>query len=462
MWYPSVKLLLTVFCLGSSLPFYDCQLRAEESGSTFSLAESIAIALEKSPAMDSAAKKVEEAQLAKKIALKDFLPTLTAAYSYLRLDDDPEMSTYKIENISLSPSVSIPVITGKTDVQVGTRNNWEAKLTLTQPLFTGFKLITAHELAEIGLDLAKISQVQEELDLILKVKEAYFNTLLTKRAAEVADQAIKQVEAHLNVVRQFFKAGMSTKNQALEAEVKLAEAIQAGIKADHLILVARANFNILLCRPMEAPFGVEDILIYKPLNMEFNQCLEGALEARPEMLTVLQKVKGAEKQVMLSRGDYYPFVGLSANHYWKGDTWEVNGSDYIDDNTSWDIAVSLSWDFWTWGKSYNRVSKSQAELARARNAQVRVEDGIRLEVNKSYLSMKEAEKNIPVARKAVEQAEENYRMNEARYLSQIGTSTDVIDASTLLASARLNYYNALYGYNLARAALERAMGRRPE
>ena len=93
---------------------------------------------------------------------------------------------------------------------------------------------------------------------------------------------------------------------------------------------------------------------------------------------------------------------------------------------------------------------------------MQVEDGIRLEVNRSYISMKEAEKNIPVARKAVEQAEENYRMNEARYRSQVGTSTDVLDASTLLASARLNYYNALYGYHLAQAALERAMGRGPE
>ena len=155
-------------------------------------------------------------------------------------------------------------------------------------------------------------------------------------------------------------------------------------------------------------------------------------------------------------------MGLSANHYWKGDTWEVDGSDYMDDNTFWDVSVSMSWEFWSWGTSLDRVSRDQIELKRISNALTQLKDEIRLEVNRSYLSMKEAEKNIPVARKAIEQAEENYRMNEARYLAQVGTSTDVIDASTLLASARLNYYNALYGYNLSLAALERAMGGRPD
>jgi outer membrane protein TolC len=459
---PSVKWLSVFVCSVIFHFSHSYRLLAEDTVDSLSLSESIAIALEKSPAVDSAEKKVEEAKLAKRIALKDFLPTLTAGYSYLRLDDDPEMSTYKIENISLSPTVSIPVITGREDVQVGTRDNWEAKLTLTQPLFTGFRLIASHSLAEIGADMAKISRLQEELDLILKVKEAYYNILFTKRAAEVAHQAIKQMEAHLRSVRHFFRAGMSTKNHVLEAEVKLAEAMQAGVRAENLVQVAMTEFNILLCRPMDSPSRLEDILSYKPFNMEFDQCLEKALEARPEVLTVLQKVKEAEKQVTLSRSGYYPSIGLRANHYWKGDTWEVNGSDYIEDDTSWDISVSLSWDFWAWGKSYDHVSKNQSQLSRVRNTLVQVEDGIRLEVNRNFLTMKEAAKNIPVARKAVEQAEENYRMNEARYKAQVCTSTDVIDASTLLASSRLTYYNALYGYYLAQAALERAMGREPD
>ena len=50
-------------------------------------------------------------------------------------------------------------------------------------------------------------------------------------------------------------------------------------------------------------------------------------------------------------------------------------------------------------------------------------------------------------------------MNEERYKYQVATQTDVVQAVTLLAQARVNYYGALSDFNVAKAQLERAMGR---
>ena len=62
------------------------------------------------------------------------------------------------------------------------------------------------------------------------------------------------------------------------------------------------------------------------------------------------------------------------------------------------------------------------------------------------------------AETAVVQAEENYRMNEERYKQQVATSTDVLDAQTLLTQAQANHFNALSDYDIAWARPERAMG----
>jgi outer membrane protein len=97
----------------------------------------------------------------------------------------------------------------------------------------------------------------------------------------------------------------------------------------------------------------------------------------------------------------------------------------------------------------------KSELAKTRKA---VEDGIRLQVKRSILDLKQAEDKIPAAKKAIEQAEENLRVSEERYREQVTTSTEVLDAQTLLSQARMNYYNALYDHNLARAGLLRAIG----
>ena len=87
-----------------------------------------------------------------------------------------------------------------------------------------------------------------------------------------------------------------------------------------------------------------------------------------------------------------------------------------------------------------------------------MKDMVTLEVKKAYLYIQDSEKNIVVAEKAIEQAEENFRINEERYKEQIATSTEVLDAQTLLTQARTNYYNTLNVYNIAKAKLERAMG----
>ena len=65
-----------------------------------------------------------------------------------------------------------------------------------------------------------------------------------------------------------------------------------------------------------------------------------------------------------------------------------------------------------------------------------------------------------VAEKAVGQAEENYRINQERYKEQVATSTEVLDALTLLDRAQVNYYTALSDFNIARARLQKATGRR--
>ena len=65
---------------------------------------------------------------------------------------------------------------------------------------------------------------------------------------------------------------------------------------------------------------------------------------------------------------------------------------------------------------------------------------------------------MPTAKKAVEQAEENFRINTERYSEQVGTATDVIDAQTILTAVMADYQNYLGDLSIAKARLDRAMG----
>jgi outer membrane protein len=85
-------------------------------------------------------------------------------------------------------------------------------------------------------------------------------------------------------------------------------------------------------------------------------------------------------------------------------------------------------------------------------------DHIRLEVRQAFLDLGKAEKNIEAAESALNTAKEAYRQAKARYRAGEGTNTDVLDVRTALSRAEANHTQALFDYNVALAALNRAVG----
>jgi len=128
-------------------------------------------------------------------------------------------------------------------------------------------------------------------------------------------------------------------------------------------------------------------------------------------------------------------------------------------NERWTVQALATFTLWNWGNTAFKVGENKVKVTQAEDSKNLLIESIILEVKNDYLNLSVAEKNIKVAETAIEQAEENLRMNEERYKYQVATQTDVLDAVVLLAQARVNYYGALSDFNVAKAQLERSMGR---
>jgi hypothetical protein len=85
-------------------------------------------------------------------------------------------------------------------------------------------------------------------------------------------------------------------------------------------------------------------------------------------------------------------------------------------------------------------------------------DSATLDVRQCYLNLRESEKRISTTQTAVAQAEEDYRIAQVRYQAGVGTNTDVLDAQVALTTARNNFNQALYDYNMNKNALQTSMG----
>jgi outer membrane protein TolC len=376
-----------------------------------------------------------------KQAATNFLPQWTGEYSYSR--NDPAVTVGAVQ-------VALPT------QRLSSKDLFNFNTVINQPIFAGGSILSNYRLEKYGVEISKGDVETVKRDIVLQVRVGYFNILTAEKLVDVAKQAVKQFEAQLEVSKAFFEVGIIPKNDLLQAEVRLANTRQALVKIENELALAKSQFNILLRRDINEPLSVVDILEYKPSVLRLDDSLDEALRHRPELKNAALRVEQAKESVKIARSGFLPTISLSG-YYGR---FSEEFSLYGDLNSErWTFEGVATFNLFDWGKTAYKVGETKVKVTQAEDSKMQVIAGIILEVKQDYLNMVTAERNILVSQKSIEQAEENLRMNEERYKYQVATATDVLDAVTLLAQARVNYYGALSDFNVAKARLDRAMGK---
>jgi outer membrane protein TolC len=413
---------------------------------------SIDIALKNSTVINIAKEGIKGATAQKREAITGFLPKFSTSYSFTRLNEAPFS---RFTGMSSAPP-PLNMLDGN-EVVAGTADNYNWAIEARQPLFAGGSILANYQVNSIGEDIARLEETAKYQDVVQDVKIAYFNVLRAKRIQDAAQQSVEMLSAHRDVAENYFKVGMIPKNDLLHAEVELANGKQALIRAKNAVELAKSNFNTVLKREIFTPVEIEDILTYHPSKQSFEGCLNIARQTRPELKISFLKSAQAGKLVRVAQSDYFPGLSLVGNYSRFGDNPSVSGSDFKD-MESWYVMAVANWNFWEWGKTKFRVDASKARENQATEASKELNDRITLEIKNAYLILQETESQIVVWQKVIEQAEENFRISEERYKERVATSTEVLEAQTLLTKAKSEYANALGDYNINYARLQRAMG----
>jgi len=166
----------------------------------------------------------------------------------------------------------------------------------------------------------------------------------------------------------------------------------------------------------------------------------------------------AEYSKTAARSRYYPHLSAFAQFYREGEEFFTADRNPFANNENAAVGVRMDWNLFEGGKT--RASELEWEY-RIRAIDKRREDLLQkicLQVEDSFEQIKVAKANIETARVAVTQAEENDRITTLQYKEQVAIFLEVLNAQVFLAQTRADFYQALYGYEIARAELERAVG----
>ena len=331
-------------------------------------------------------------------------------------------------------------------------NNHTNALTASLPIFTGGKLSGQIEQAKANYKYNEVGVQRTYNEMRSTVTNGYFNMLQMDNLQKLNAESVTRLADHLKNVQAQYDVGVVAKVDVLRSQVELANAKQTLIQAENNYQIAEANLNKIVGLPMDTTLKLDNILVYSAYDRTMEDCLAYAAEHRPELMQAKYNVDAAKGALKVARSGHMPQVSASASQAWSSDSWPG------DDNGNWGVGVNVSLNVFDTGVTLSKIHGAEADLKKAEETYRDTVDSVNLDVRTNYLGLREAEKRINTTKLAVEQADEDYRIAQLRYMSGVGTNTDVLDAQVALTQAKTNYTQALYDYNTSKTDLETSIG----
>src|SRR5678809_1184184 len=132
------------------------------------------------------------------------------------------------------------------------------------------------------------------------------------------------------------------------------------------------------------------------------------------------KMKAAETSVDSAKGTLYPSLSLTGCYI------GLAAPDFLSIPAAMNVGVGVSYNIGSIWKNKAKVQQAEARVKQLTFTEAMMDDDMQLEINKSYLSLMTNRKQIEVSAKAVEQAEENYRIVKNKFDNSLATTTDPV------------------------------------
>ncbi|MBI5640762.1 MAG: TolC family protein [Nitrospirae bacterium] len=344
-------------------------------------------------------------------------------------------------------------IFGPQPVPLSQKNFVSYGLGIQQTLYDFKKSSSRFEATRTLLNVRRLETRRTKNLVAIEFVLAYLELLESERLLRVAEKEVERLESHLKDARHLFEEGVITKNDLLQAEVRISDARQRLLTSGNLRAVSASRLNTLLVRPLNEEIVAEDVtdLAAATGEIEIGRAWETAEKQRPEIRITDETMKALMSEETAKKAEYFPKIFVKGG-------FDYTENRYQQNQGNWSLTLGMNINLfsgWSTDAEVLKIQRQKAKLSEERN---RLLDGIRLEVEKYILDSKTARQRVAVTRDAVSQAEENHRINRARYEEGVGTATDVLDAVTLLTMAETNFFRSLYDLRRAEAAVLYATG----
>jgi TolC family type I secretion outer membrane protein len=295
-------------------------------------------------------------------------------------------------------------------------------------------------------------------ELVLSVKQAYFDVLKSRMLLEIQKEALKRADEQLKIAETRYELGAASYSDVLKAKVQYGDVKLALITSENTVKLAKASLNSWMGQDVNASIDVEENLTKPEFNYSYEDALTDAMRDNPNLKKANFDLNSATAQLGMARSGFFPSLNLSGSYSWSypelDEIKNIREREY-----SWRLSASISLNiFDNFQKNYN-LSWAKANRNSARENFHQTKRDVALELKQAYLNVEEAQQKINLAQEKVESAEEDLELVQEKYNLGSASILELLDAEVSFKQAESDQVEALYDYNLAVAQFEKAMGK---
>lgn len=410
------------------------------------------LAVEHNITMRTAENSIQQAREQKKEAYTLYFPTISATGFGFKADHDmlrkdistSDFTSALTQTISQNPALAAlaPALAPlmqmiPSTIPIGLMNHgMMAGVEAIQPVFAGGQIINGNKLAKVNVEASQIQKRTSRNSVELQSEKYFWQIVTLKEKQKTLNEVYKMLKNLEKDATMAVKAGVGMRNDLLAVQLKENEIESNQIKLENglkLSKMALAQYIGLNDQDIDVASVIDSTRVpdYPTIKVDHNS----AVVNTPEYQLLQKNVEAKTLQRKMEIGKNMPSLAIGAgyNYYNVGNGLKNNFGAVF-------ATVSVPISSW-WGGSHAIRRKKLAET----NAREELADNtqlLKIRMQKNWNNVDDAYKQLLLAKKSIEQSEENLRLNRNYYHAGTVTMNDLLDAQQKYQQCRDQYTDA--------------------
>ena len=431
-----MKKILSLIALG-------CVMSA--SAQTYTLEQIKDSALQNNFAIRSAKYGVEAAQQQRKEAFTKYFPSVSGTGLWFNANKGMAQTTIN-PSASISPELGAALAQSLPQEALAAlanpisismmKSGTIGSLMAVQPVFAGGQIINGNKLAKVGEEVSKL-QLQLSENEVEKTAEQYFWQLASLQekmnTINAVDTLLRDIHKDVDVA---VRAGVAMRNDLLQVQLRQNDIQSQRLKLQNGISIVRLLLS-QYCGLRDTSFAISyqsDAPLAHLSRQNHNQSLLGTAEYQ----LLGKQVEAAKLQKQMVVGQNLPTLAVGAGY---------NYHNVLENNHSFamvfaTVSVPIS-DWWSGSHAIKRkkIEHQKAVEQLEDNAQL-----LKIRMQNAWNGVEESYQQLQLAKRSIEQADENLRLNRNYYRAGTSKMSDLLEAQLLYQQSLDKHTDAFAAY----------------